>query len=125
MIISSIEFDFSAVDSNAWTIFIVGYVIVFTALISLSLLFRYLPKIINFKSLRKNNEKIEKKETHTKYSNNNSQNSDNQDVYVAIAMAINLYMDDMHDDDSLILTIDRDRALNSAWSSKINNINTI
>lgn len=119
-LLNSISFDFSAVDDYAWTIFITGYVIVFTALISLSLLFKYLPLVLNIKRKPKVKNELVKE-----VDNNKNDDDSNDDAYAAIAMAVNLYLNDMHDEESLILTIDRDNALNSPWGSKIHNINTL
>lgn len=115
-LINSITFDFSAVNDYAWTIFITGYVIVFTALISLSLLFRYLPNLINIKKPVKK-PKTEKVET----SKSNVAVSEDNEVYAAIAMAINLNFESIHDEESMVLTINRDSAINSPWSLKIHN----
>jgi glutaconyl-CoA/methylmalonyl-CoA decarboxylase subunit delta len=125
--INSISFNMSAIDSNAWTIFIVGLIIVFAALIALSILFYYLPIVINFKKLEqkgtKKKEKVESKKVEKKIISS-PVNTDGE-VYAAIAMAVNLYINDMHDDDSMVLTINRDSIMNSSWNSKIQNVNLI
>jgi glutaconyl-CoA/methylmalonyl-CoA decarboxylase subunit delta len=125
--IANISFDFSAIDEYSITIFIVGYVIVFTALIILSFLFQFLPKIINFEKLeqlgtsnhnQKPKDKKQKKDD--KFTEILSDDKEDAD-YAAIAMAIHLHLNDMHDEESLVLTINRQRVINSPWSSKIYN----
>ncbi len=121
---ANISFDFSAIDEYSITIFIVGYVIVFSALIILSFLFQYLPKMIDFEKLElwgevKPHHPVPQKEISKDKLEKNLKDGSIDDDYAAIAMAINLYLNDMHDDESLVITIDRERLLNSPWSSKI------
>lgn len=137
-LINFISFDFAAIDRLAWTIFIVGWIIVFFVLITLSIIYRHLPKVTNRieeyrdklikakkekKSLKAEQEKLKAKE---KIAKEEAKSGDSDDeIYVAISAALNLYLDDQHDEESYVLTIDRDSALYSPWSAKIYNINNI
>lgn len=127
IMIANISFDFSAIDEYSITIFIVGYVIVFTALIILSFLFQLLPKLINFKKLEQlgtsnHNQKPKDKKQKKDDEFTEKLSDDKEDAdYAAIAMAIHLHLNDMHDEESLVLTINRQRVINSPWSSKIYN----
>jgi Na+-transporting methylmalonyl-CoA/oxaloacetate decarboxylase gamma subunit len=96
-----------------WTVALVGFLIVFTALSLLVIVFLRLPKLINmnFKKepKRKNNDdEKEKKERHIE-----------GNVTAAISMAIHLYFKNQHDEESNIVTIKKVRKAYSPWSSKI------
>lgn len=125
--ISVISFDFSAIDRLAWTIFFVGWIIVFTALISLSIIFRHMPKLVNYIENKYQSRKSQKKQRKAPKKSLETNNSvHNKEVFAAIAMAVNFYKSSsIHDEENFVLTIDRDAALNSSWSSKIHSINTI
>ena len=49
LILNTSIFDFSAIDNNAITVAIVGYSVVFGALVILFYLFSLIPKLINLK----------------------------------------------------------------------------
>ncbi len=117
-IISAITFDVSKIDANAMTIFLIGFGIVFAALITIYLFFNFLPKLLNIKIKKK-----EKGTSKTESVKEASNNTENQEVYAAIAMALHLNMEDMHDEESMVLTIDLQSIVNSQWNSKIQNIN--
>ncbi len=126
-IINVISFDFAAIDRLAWTIFFVGWIIVFTALISLSIIFRHMPKLVSYIENEYKSGKAKKKQRKApKKTTESLQKTENKEVYAAIAMAVNFYKSSsLRDEENFVLTIDRDTALKSSWSSKIHSINTI
>ena len=53
---------------------------------------------------------------------NISADSVNKEVSAAIAMALALYLDNQHDEESLVLTMNLSDRLNTQWNNKIQNI---
>ena len=97
---------------NELIIAVVGYATVFFALASLYGLFKLLPKIIymNFKRLKlKRGEKVQE----------HDEMQVSGDETAAIAMALHLIFDEMHDKESGVLTIKKIAKAYSPWSSKI------
>lgn len=100
------------ITMNELVIAIVGYLTVFAALVTLYAMFRLLPKII-YLNLRR--ERIKKGENLT----------DDKDVLMsgeetaAVSMALHLVFNEMHDEESGILTIKKVSKAYSPWSSKI------
>ena len=91
---------------------VIGYVVVFVALLLLYLLFFNLTKVlqINVKRLlRREGKVIEVKEDL----------SISGEVNAAIAMALHLYYSEMHDKEDAVLTINKTSRTYSPWSSKI------
>jgi Na+-transporting methylmalonyl-CoA/oxaloacetate decarboxylase gamma subunit len=103
---------FQKVDPYGLGMTVIGYVIVFIALLLLYIVFFNLTKLIQLKSKR-----TLKKEGIT--------DKDKQDISVsgevnaAIAMALHLYFQELHDEETAILTINRASKIYSPWSSKI------
>ena len=108
--ILAIDINPSAIDGNALTISVVGYVIVFFALVVLSTVFFFLPKLLNVKwHLRKRSVsaiEIEEEEL-------------SGEVSAAISMALYMHFNQYHDEENRNLTIKRESRLYSPWSSKI------
>jgi Na+-transporting methylmalonyl-CoA/oxaloacetate decarboxylase gamma subunit len=103
-------------NQGGWTVAVVGYSIVFLALVLLIFIFTMLPKLINVKvrsELRKKGKQAVATEDdlHVK-----------GDVSAAISMAIHLYFSELHDDESNVITINRIQRRYSPWSSKIYSI---
>ena len=92
-----------------WTIALVGYLIVFAALILLSVIFTNIPKLMR-KFRKRKNKKADSAEDLEEIS---------ADVNAAIAMALYLHFDEMHDEESNVITIKRVEKPYSPWSSKI------
>jgi Na+-transporting methylmalonyl-CoA/oxaloacetate decarboxylase gamma subunit len=88
---------------------LVGYIIVFSALLILYFFFNFLPRIIYFKRGKKEPE--------------GNANSVKQQILgeetAAIAMALHLFLDEFHDEESGVLTIKKTSKAYSPWSSKI------
>jgi Na+-transporting methylmalonyl-CoA/oxaloacetate decarboxylase gamma subunit len=104
-----------SINSQTWIITIVGWLIVFAALVLLVIVFNQVPKFFRIKFNRIN--KTKSKE------NNNEQANDNKyitgDETAAIAMAIHMFFEEQHDEESNIITIKRIARRYSPWSSKI------
>ena len=112
LLTSSIDFGF--------TVAIVGFSIVLFSLTMLVIVFSRLPKLvnINFKKWRKKNRTAE-----------NSGSVSEEDYIVegnvtaAISLAIHMYFNELHDEESNIVTIKKVKKAYSPWSSKIYSVN--
>ena len=111
---------------KGWVVTISGFLIVITALVILYLVFSGLLKLINidWKSIFKKDKEVE-----VEASNNidmkTSKNNVNDDVIVAIGLALSMSME-VHDEESGKLTIKRAQPrYTSPWSSKILGINNL
>ena len=104
------------ITTGTWTITLIGWGIVFAALVVLVFIFTLVPRIhvaMTERKLRKSgqlkeNEKIE-----------NVSGEEN----AAIAMALYMYLNEQHDEESGVITIKRIERRYSPWSSKIYNLN--
>lgn len=100
------------ISMNEVVIAIVGYLIVFIALVSLYSLFRAFPRILhlNFRrDMLKRGKKVKGQE----------KKLISGEETAAIAMALQLFFDEMHDEESGVLTIKKISKAYSPWSSKI------
>lgn len=99
-------------SQGGWTVAIVGYSIVFIALVLLVIVFINLPKLLQF-NFKKKLEKAGKSCVGT-------DDLDIEDgVNAAIAMALHMHFNQNHDDESNIITIKKVTKNYSPWSSKI------
>ena len=103
---------FQKVDPYGLGMTVIGYVIVFIALLLLYIVFINLTKIIQFRSKRSLFKKglLDKTKKEISVSG---------EVNAAIAMALHLYFQELHDEETTILTINRASKIYSPWSSKI------
>jgi Na+-transporting methylmalonyl-CoA/oxaloacetate decarboxylase gamma subunit len=110
-----------AINSLSWTIVLVGIGIVFLSLSIVYLFFRYmLTFILNFRLknfARKRG--IDPAEIVI------SKNTMSGEVNAAIAMALYLYMSELHDVESGVITIKRVSKNYSPWSSKLYNMKNL
>lgn len=97
---------------NEIIIAVVGYATVFVALSSLYGIFTFLPKIIYLK-VRRRVPKMGKAQNET------DKREISGDETAAIAMALHLFLNEMHDEESGVLTIKNISRAYSPWSSKI------
>ena len=102
-------------SQGGWTVAVVGILVVFLSLYFLSLLFKFIPFVMNL-NLRK---KLRKE---GKLKSDEDNLSIDSDTNAAIAMAIFLMLDENHDEESNIITIKRLSRRYSPWSSKIYNV---
>jgi Na+-transporting methylmalonyl-CoA/oxaloacetate decarboxylase gamma subunit len=103
---------FKQVDPFGLGMTVIGYAIVFIALLLLYIVFYNLSKIIQLKLRRflRKEGIIDKEKKDISLPG---------EVNAAIAMALHLYFQEMHDEESAILTINRASKFYSPWSSKI------
>ncbi len=114
--IAKVIFDFSAVNTDNVTIFIVGYLVVFAALVLLYFVFFSLPKILKIKRRRELAKKGQPVDGIEETDNISGE------VNAAISMALYLYFNEAHDTESFKSTIKRVSRTYSPWSSKIYNV---
>lgn len=100
---------------EGYVILLTGLVIVFCALITLSLFFKFgLPVMLYlYRIITKGRDKK------IKDIPMGADNNFTGEVAAVIASAIHLYLNEQHDDENAILTIKQARKLYSPWSSKI------
>ena len=103
---------FKQVDPFGLGMTVIGMVIVFVGLLLLYIVFYNLTKLIQVK-LRRG---LRKEGTIDKEKKDISIPGE---VNAAIAMALHLYFQELHDEESAILTINRASKIYSPWSSKI------
>jgi len=107
------------VDSMTWTITVLGWFIVFAALVFLIGVFYMVPKILHLatqRSLKKKNraKKVESKDNNQEISG---------ETNAAIAMGLYMFFNEMHDEESNVITIKEVKRRYSPWSSKIYGMN--
>jgi glutaconyl-CoA/methylmalonyl-CoA decarboxylase subunit delta len=127
MTIAEISWDFSLVGTSGWIIFIIGWLVVFFALILLSLVFQFLPDL--FKLGSKQSAKIVEKGKKVKEKRKAKDNPapEKKDVITgeltaAIACALHMYFTQLHDDEARILKVVHKSRKYSPWNSKIYNV---
>lgn len=111
--IGEIGLNTTAAADGGYTIAIVGWLIVFAALVLLVIVFTQIPKLIYYNTRKKLREKTKQEII-----------SDDDlhisgDVSAAISMAMYMYFNEMHDEESNVITIERVKKTYSPWSSKI------
>ncbi len=117
--IAAVQFDFSFITSSNIMVAILGYLIVFIALVMLYTVFYNMPRVIRgFSRIgqKRRDRKVREEE------NLQSSQSISGEVNAAIAMAIYMHFNEYHDDESNIVTIKRVSKTYSPWSSKIYNV---
>lgn len=112
-VIGDMGINLSAAGGSGLTVALVGWLIVFVALVLLVIVFTQIPKIIYYKS-RKQLKKKTKQATVTDDDLHIA-----GDVSAAISTALYLFFDEMHDEESNVITIKHVRKEYSPWSSKI------
>jgi glutaconyl-CoA/methylmalonyl-CoA decarboxylase subunit delta len=105
--------DFSQIDAYAVTIALVGYLVVFLALVMLYFVFSNLPSLLRAGTLRFSRRENDKP------AGLHGNNEVTGEVNAAIGMAIFLYLSELHDQESGVLTIKKVSKRYSPWSSKI------
>jgi len=117
MMIAKITLDFSAIDEFGVTLAVVGYLTVFASLVLMFYIYSIIPKIIDF-SVRK---KLRKRGKHKIAENENLSIVGEENA--AIAMALHLYFNETHDEESNVLTFKNSQRSYTPWSSRIYNLN--
>ncbi|MCF8309466.1 MAG: OadG family protein [Bacteroidales bacterium] len=110
-----LTFDLGAIDQFGIILAVVGYVVVFVVLILMFAIYNNLPKVLNiknrYKMRKKGKEECEECEDIT------------GEINAAMSMALHLYFNEMHDEESDKMTIKRVSKRYSPWSSKIYELN--
>jgi cbb3-type cytochrome oxidase subunit 3 len=109
------------VDSETWTITILGWLIVFAALIFLVGIFLVVPKIILWSTKRALRKKA-------KFSNKELKDDElilTGEINAAVSLALYLYFNDVHEEESNIITIKEVKRRYSPWSSKLYGMNNV
>jgi glutaconyl-CoA/methylmalonyl-CoA decarboxylase subunit delta len=114
-LLGEVIFDLSRITSADTTLAVVGYVIVFAALITLYLVFQYVPVVLNSLTKRKIKSSDKKESVISDFTISG-------EVSAAISTALHLYFNEMHDDEKTVLTISKISKRYSPWSSKIYNV---
>ncbi|WP_340114111.1 OadG family protein [Maribellus mangrovi] len=103
------------------TVAIVGFLIVFFSLTILVIVFTRLPKIIK---------RLVHKRDKTKRRRSRKQEDPAEDDYdiegnvtAALSLALHLYFNELHDEESNVVTIKKVKKAYSPWSSKIYSVN--
>ena len=106
--------------SEIWIITVVGYSVVFVALVSLVFCFQNLPKVLSMGFNKGKKFGTYKKKESVK---NKGEKYLSGEVSAAIGMALTLYFKEQHDEESGVITIKRVSRTYSPWSSKIYGVN--
>lgn len=117
MEIAKINFDFSSIDSFALTVTVVGYGIVFLALVFMYLIYTLMPKIIHMIIKQKLRKQGKHKEAEIESFVVPGE------VNAAISLALHLHFNELHDEESNVMTIKKVNKRYSPWSSKIYGLN--
>ncbi|MEX2603703.1 MAG: OadG family protein [Gracilimonas sp.] len=132
------ELDFSLVTAEEIYMMAIGYLVVFVVLASLFIVFQNMPRLIETvekflaflirrkdsfvvaaeKTIAKNGTNAEKKEADKKVVLSG-------EVNAAISAAIHMYVNESHDQEHTILTIDKVSRRYSPWSSKIYSVTNL
>ncbi len=110
---------FEHITNEHITIALVGYIIVFTVLVSLVTLFYNLPKILSIEARNR----LKKKGVDVSQQKEPTQVSGEENA--AISMALHLFFSEIHDEESNVITIRKVSRSYSPWSSKIYGLNTL
>lgn len=110
LLASSIEFGL--------TVAVVGFLIVFTSLTVLVIVFTRLPKLLNRKF---NTAKLRKRKKEEQITEDDFVVEGN--VTAAISLALHMYFNELHDEESNVVTIKKVKKAYSPWSSKIYSVN--
>ena len=118
-LLGEVIFDLSRITAADTTLAFVGYVIVFTALISLYFVFNYIPVLLTFITKRQLRRKLRKQGMQEEVIDDITITGE---VGAAISTALHLFFNEMHDDEKTVLTIRKISKSYSPWSSKIYNV---
>lgn len=103
--------------AGGYTISIVSIIVVFISLAVLVVIFMSIPKLLELN--------IKSKLTRAGESDKHATINVEGDVNAAIAMALHLYFDELHDEESNIITIHTAPKQYSPWSSKIYGVQNV
>ena len=108
-----LQFDLSLINEQGITIAIVGYLVVFVALVLLYTVFNNMPKLLKMNYRRKDKGQLQASKE-ARYEEDIS-----GETNAAIGTALHMYFSELHDEEDLTLTVERVSKRYSPWSSKI------
>ncbi len=112
--LENVTFDFSKIgNSDGLFISVIGYVVVFIALMLLYLFFANITKFLMMR------QKLRLKKSGAKSDLSKDQLSMSGEINAAIGMALFLHFEEVHDFENTVLTIKKVQKSYSPWSSKI------
>lgn len=103
------------------TVAIVGFLIVFFSLTILVIVFTRLPKII--KRLVHKRDKTKRRRSRKQEDSAEDDYDIEGNVTAALSLALHLYFNELHDEESNVVTIKKVKKAYSPWSSKIYSVN--
>ncbi len=110
---------FAGIDRQATIIVVVGYLVVFLALVVLYLVFRYvMPLFFKIKMYRR-------AAREGRALDDSEKQELSGEVNAAIATALYLYFDEIHDFESNVITIRKVSKSYSPWNSKLYNMRNL
>jgi Na+-transporting methylmalonyl-CoA/oxaloacetate decarboxylase gamma subunit len=117
----NISFDLSHINAAHWIVILLGYITVFVALTLLVYLFIGIPRIVSL---------FKRRQGVAASGSNESKPASphggiSGEVNAAIATALFLYMDEMHDVEKKVMTIKKVSKSYSPWNSKIYGLNNM
>lgn len=112
MLINEISFDVSNITGFTIIVAVVGQVVVFVVLALLYYVYLTIPRLINF-VIRRKLRRAGKSVTGTGTMHVES------DVNAAISLALYMYLNEIHDEESDVITIKQANRSYTPWSSKI------
>ncbi len=115
-IVQIIPTDYSAIGNEHLALAVAGFSVLFFTLLLLSLVFTVLPKLHD----RKLRKKLQQEEGGKQLTLASTMLPG--EVSAAIAMAISIYFEELHDQETAILTIKKVGKTYSPWNSKIYNV---
>ena len=115
VLLEFLKWDISNITSDNLVLSLVGYVIVFLALTLLFYVFNLIPKILSFNKRRQ----LRRKGLRERVIEDITITGE---VSAAISTALHLYMSDLHDEETRVLTVNKISKRYSPWSSKIYNV---
>lgn len=113
---------FLNITAQVWNITVLGYAIVFFALVILLYVFLLVPKILNIQT-RRRLKKTGKLKPEELISDNDLEISG--EVSAAISMSLYLFYNDLREEESNVITIKKIERRYSPWSSKIYGLNNV
>lgn len=117
------NFDLNNITNEHVIIVVVGYLIVFTSLFLLWIVFYNLPNLLSISQARLFGEKRKADtQTSTPQAVGSRPATITGEETAAISAAIFLYVNDLHDEENTVLTIQKISRQYSPWSSKIYNV---
>ncbi len=117
---NTVLLNMSDLNADNLIIALVGYVIVFTALVLLYFVFTNVPKLLAWQTkMRLKKKGLDKDDGHSLKDKEALTGAEN----AAIALALHLYFSELHDEEQTVMTIKKISKTYSPWSSKIYGMN--